>query len=94
MKEIKNPSWDDLSKALCRSWGTENGTPFLKSVRVENEVPLLKNVQQLNNKKGWKVTFKNEVENNNWVEFCYAIDVPPSNNTHDGLLYFDILYIH
>ncbi|WVZ11064.1 hypothetical protein V8G54_015594 [Vigna mungo] len=79
----------------ARELGAEYGTPFLKSVGVENEVPLFKNVQQLNNKKGWKVTFKNEVENNSWVEFCYAIDVPPSNNTqHDGLPDFDILYIH
>ena len=36
-----------------------------------------------------------EVRNNNWGEFGYAIDVPPSNNTqHDGLLDIDLLYIH
>ncbi|WVZ17171.1 hypothetical protein V8G54_010153 [Vigna mungo] len=73
-----------FSKALCRSCWAENASPFLKSVGVENRKPLVEDYIQ-----------EFEVGNNNRGEFCYAIDVLPSNNTqHDGLLDMHILYIH
>lgn len=51
-KKFKNPSWEHYSKALSRSFGgREHG--ILKSLGTENATPLLKNGQQLDNKKGW-----------------------------------------